>query len=88
VGRIAVPQDYYDKHRRETRSHRGVVLAVGPPALTGAGVEIAPEFRVGDIVHYVFSLVGSEKSRAGVWEGGRCVWVAQEEIIGLETYDE
>ena len=84
-GRIVFPDDYNDKHIRETKSHRGLVLAMGAPAVTARGAEVAPGFGVGDIVHFVFALQGCEQSRINTWtDGGPCVWVAQEEVIAVE----
>lgn len=85
VGRIVVPQNYYDKHRRETKSHRGTVLALGAPQRTRKGVEVPPGFAVGDTVHYVFALAGSEEFRTIVWvDGKRAHVMVQEEVLVVE----
>jgi co-chaperonin GroES (HSP10) len=85
LGRIIIPQDYYDKHRRDTKSHRGVVLDMGAPQLTRKGVEVPPGFRVGDVVHYIFSLQGSEQLRTVAWTDGKTAHVmAHEEVIAVE----
>lgn len=87
VGRIYLPDNYHQtKENEEARtSHRAIVLDVGPPARTVKGVEIAPEFRPGDVVIFVFGLQGCEKSRASVWTDGEpCTYVAQEEVIAVE----
>lgn len=87
LGRIYVPDGYHQsKEIEEARtSHRARVLGMGPPARTPRGVEVAPEFRVGDVVIFVFALEGCEKYRAGVWlDGEPCTYVAQEEVIAVE----
>ena len=92
-GRIILPDDYHDRHERDRTSHRGIVLGLGPPARTRAGVEVPPEFLVGDTVLFVFDADNgvqgggfTEKARAGVWpvDGGPCTWVMQEEVIAVE----
>ena len=83
---IAFPDDWHDKHVRDSKSHRGLVLAMGPPALTLSGAEVAPGFAPGDVVHFVFALQGCEKSRINTWTDDKpCVWVAQEECIAVES---
>ena len=75
-----------DKSRgiRARSSHRGRVLAVGPPALRYGKVEVARGFEVGDEVVYVFASGGIEKTRTLEWEDGQpCVWVTQEEVIAV-----
>lgn len=71
---------------RADKSHRGRVLAMGPPARTKRGVEIQPDFRVGDEVLYVWALAGVEEMRttsiAALHDGPIAV-VAQEEVIGV-----
>jgi co-chaperonin GroES (HSP10) len=44
-----------DPNERETKTHRGIVLAKGPPALTRKGHEVPHGFEIGDVVqfHYV-----------------------------------
>jgi len=94
IGSILVPDDYYDKNEREETSHRGRVLAMGPPARTILGVEIQPDFWVGDDVLFIFDMPNAdniegsgatEQMRTGIWpeDGGPVVYVAQEEVIGL-----
>jgi co-chaperonin GroES (HSP10) len=99
VGAIVLPGGYHQAHERDRRSHRGIVLAVGPPARTRKGVEVPLGFGPGDVVHFVFdsapaygdaSRLGvggaTEKARRGVWpkDGLPCTWVAQEEIVAVE----
>jgi co-chaperonin GroES (HSP10) len=89
-GRIVLPDDYHDKHERDRTSHRGLVLAMGPPARTASGAEVTPGFAPGDVVHFVFALHGTEASRVNTWpaDGGRVVWVAQEEVTAVEDADD
>lgn len=83
--RIVLP-GYHEKHARERKSHRGLVLGMGGPQLTKAGAEVEPGFVAGDVVHYVFALVGSEKSRTGAWplDGEPCHYIAAEEVTAVE----
>lgn len=92
LGSIWVPDGYHQaKANEEARtSHRALVLGIGPPARTAKGVDLAPEFRVGDVVIFVFALQGCEKYRAGIWPltGEPCTYVAQEEVIAVEDGSE
>lgn len=92
VGRIYLPDNFHEtKENEEARtSHRARVLAVGPPARTAKGVELAPEFSIGDVVIFVFGLQGCEKYRRGVWlgDGEPCTWIAQEEVIAIVDGEE
>jgi co-chaperonin GroES (HSP10) len=64
-------------------SHRGHVLAFGPPALR-YGREVEHGFVVGDEVVFVYASGLIEKGRASVWsDDGPCVWVTQEEVIAV-----
>ncbi len=61
------------------RTHRGTVVALGPPVLTSQGHEIAHGFKVGDVVqfHYEATEAGSRLR----WpDGETCVVRAQREI--------
>ena len=63
----------------EERTHRGTVLAMGPPVLTGEGHEIPHGFRVGDVVQYNYE--STEKGSRITWPDGEvCVVRAQREI--------
>jgi hypothetical protein len=87
--------DGYNKsHERDRTSHRGRVVAMGPPAETKRGVPIAPTFTVGDEVLFVFDKLSdrdgghgswTEDARRGQWPptGEDVVWIAQEEVIGV-----
>lgn len=61
-------------------SHRGIVLAKGPPALK-YGHEVPHLFEVGDEVVYVYGAARVEEGRRSIWTDGEpCVWVTQEEV--------
>ena len=91
-GSIVVPQNYHDNNVRKRTSHVGRVLAMGPPPLTKKGAEYPAGFSVGDQVLFIFDQPNymnngggaTEKSRQGIWQdGGKCVWVTYEEILGV-----
>lgn len=73
---------------REIVTHRGVVLAMGNPAIlhgtladheTPADHEVPHGFVVGDMVQFHFA--GHEGGRTHEWEDGKpAVWLAQHEI--------
>ena len=67
-----------DEDPRKVKIHRGRVLAMGPPARNAAGIEVPPEFKVGDEILYVYALA-TEKARR--FEEVACV--AQEEVTGV-----
>lgn len=64
---------------RDVRSHRGRVLALGPPATTRKGAEVPHGFDLGDEV--VFHWNRREKDFTRPWiDGEDASWVSQEEI--------
>ena len=64
---------------RAQTTHRGQVIAVGPPVLTLKGAEIPLDFKAGDVVQFHFE--GTEKGRTVTWDGHEGVLVmAQREI--------
>jgi len=70
---------------RETREHRGRVLALGPPARTEDGTSTVPwGCKVGDEVLFVYA-VALEKVRTIEMLGidGEIVVVGQEEVLGV-----
>lgn len=86
-GGIIRPDQEIDKRTNYNTLGIGVVRMIGPPAITPlrwdsdrrawvGGVEIQPEFKVGDKVRYV----GQHHSRYGVWDGEDVAFVAQEEV--------
>jgi co-chaperonin GroES (HSP10) len=91
TGLIWHPDQRPDTERAEDKSlgllaqssHRGRVLAMGPPALRH-GHEVPHGFAVGDEVLFVYGLGLVEEGRRLVWEDGEeCVWVTQEEVIAV-----
>jgi hypothetical protein len=72
---------------RQVKTHRGVVLGLGPPArLTEhpASPEVPHGFVVGDVVQYHFAAVGTQASRTRGWVDGKpATWLHQGEIDGV-----
>ena len=63
---------------RETVTHRGRVLAKGPPALL-MGHEVPHGFEVGDLV--IFSWSHHEKSFSREWvDGEKAAWIKQSDV--------
>jgi co-chaperonin GroES (HSP10) len=91
IGLIHVPDHFYDSRRAGDKSvgllaqssHRGLVLAAGPPARMPWGSPLPLDFEVGDEVVYVFSLGGTEVSRRSFYGGKPCVMIAQEEVLAV-----
>lgn len=66
---------------RETKTHTGRVLALGPPArLNGTGPEVPHGFQVGDVVQY--HLTHLEKLATNPWppDGEPATWVPQQNV--------
>lgn len=90
-GSLYLPDTSHDTIRSEDRqmgklamsSHRGIVLAAGPPALMPWGSELPLGFKAGDEVVYVYAAGGTEESRRSQYEGEPCIMVAQEEVLGV-----
>ena len=72
---------------RQTRTHRGVVLGLGPPSrLTEHpdSPEVAHGFEVGDLVQYHFGTMGTQDARTRAWVDGKpATWLTQAEIDGV-----
>jgi hypothetical protein len=63
-------------------THTGRVLALGPPARTKAGAEVAHGFTVGDLVQYHF--VHNQAAATMPWvDGEPATWVPQECVDGV-----
>src|SRR5258706_5210064 len=61
---------------RERTSHRGVVLAMGPPMQTKRGVDVPHGFMVGDVVQFHWEHL--EKAWTNRWTDGlMAAWVPQ-----------
>ena len=90
IGPIVLPDMVRDWKREADRSlgkkamssHRGRVLALGPPALNPAGQEVPHGFGVGDTVIYVWNHNEAEFTKPWT-DGEECCWIAQEEVIGV-----
>lgn len=66
---------------RQTTTHTGRVLALGPPARTAGGVEVPYGFAVGDLVQFHYEFL--EKMARNMWEGEEAVWVPQSDCDGV-----
>lgn len=69
---------------RQVRTHRGVVLGLGPPArLTASPTspEVPHGFEVGDVVQFHFGAVGTQVARTRAWTDGKpATWLTQAEV--------
>lgn len=82
-----------DANPRHAQTHRGEVLALGPPATTPrsfdgdawvGGREIAHGFRVGDVVQYHFT--HNHDAFTMPWtDGGEATWLPQQNVDGVWT---
>jgi hypothetical protein len=72
---------------RQVKTHRGVVLGLGPPArLTEhpESPEVPHGFEVGDVVQYHFGAVGTQAARTRAWvDGEPATWLTQAEVDGV-----
>lgn len=66
---------------RQVKTHRGRVLALGPPARTPSGVEVAYGFGVGDVVQFHYEFL--EKLARNEWEGQKALWIPQQDVDGV-----
>jgi co-chaperonin GroES (HSP10) len=73
-GGIIIPDP--QKRTNANTLGRGIVLAMGPPALSKKGVEVPPNFKVGDEVLHI----GQHVSRDSWNNGERVRYCAQEEV--------
>ena len=69
--------------QRQVSTHRGVVLAMGPPARDKHGNEIEPGFRVGEEVQYHWE--HNEDTFTRIWpeDGLPACWVRQFAVDGV-----
>jgi hypothetical protein len=90
-GSLYLPDASHDTIRSDDRqmgklaqsSHRGIVLAAGPPAKMPWGSELPLHFQPGDEVVYVYAAGGTEESRRSFYGDTPCVMIAQEEVLGV-----
>jgi hypothetical protein len=62
---------------RQTTTHRGLVLGIGPHPAPGA----SHGFEVGDVVQFHFGAVGTAKARTRAWtDGVEATWLTWEEV--------
>jgi co-chaperonin GroES (HSP10) len=67
---------------RDVRTHRGVVLAMGPPARTAGGVEVEPGFAPGDVVQFHFE--HHQETATNMWTDGEpATWIPQSSVDGV-----
>jgi co-chaperonin GroES (HSP10) len=81
-----------DPNPRQVRTHRGVVLALGPRATTpktydgdswGGGSDVPYGFDVGDVVQYHFHN-HNQAAYTMAWEDGEpATWMPQESVDGV-----
>ena len=69
--------------QRQVKTHRGVVLAMGPPARDKWGNEIAPGFKVGDEVSFHWEMNEEAHTREWPDDGKPACWVRQYAIDGV-----
>jgi hypothetical protein len=61
------------------RTHRGVVLAMGPPARTSGGVEVEPGFAPGDVIQFHFE--HHQETATNMWTDGKpATWLPQSSV--------
>lgn len=72
------------RERNQNSLGRGIVIAMGPPALGEDGREKVPGFRVGDEVLHI----GQHKSRNVMWNGEECRACSQEEVCAVLEEDD
>jgi hypothetical protein len=69
---------------RDVKTHRGLVLALGPPARVTehpSSAEVPYGFEVGAIVQYHFGAVGTQASRTRAWTDGEpATWLCAAEV--------
>jgi co-chaperonin GroES (HSP10) len=71
-----------DPTARQVKTHRGIVLGVGPPALEFNAVEVPHGFNVGDEVIYHFQHHQDAHTRP--WTDGRdATWLPQYCVDGV-----
>ncbi len=71
-----------DPNEREVKTHRGVVLGMGAPALTKHGHEAPHGFKVGD--HVQFHFVHLRENSRNEWVDGKdAFWLPQIAIDGV-----
>lgn len=86
-GNILIPDTARDKRENKNSLGIGVVLDMGPPALTPlrwdsdaqewrGGVEVPYDFKIGDRVRHI----GQHISRRGEWADEDVVFCSQEEV--------
>lgn len=82
---LIVPDAYkFDPrvNRNQNSLMRGVVVAMGAPALSKEGREVVPGFAPGDEVLFI----GGHQSRLYDWNGEECRACAQEEVCAVVEY--
>ena len=75
--------------KRQERTHRGIVLGMGPPALTPVtwngkgGHPVDHGFKVGDVVQYHFNTHQEAWTMPWPPDGLPATWLPQESIDGV-----
>lgn len=78
-----------EEKARQVKTHRGVVLGMGPPALFGKfGVEVPYDFQVGDEVSYHFVHHAEAHTRPWPLDGLDATWVPQHAVDAVWERDD
>ncbi len=75
-----------ERRQREITTHRGTVLAMGPPALIFDRYEVPYDFDVGDVVQYHFA--HHREAWTHPWTDGKpATWVPQASVDAVIRSD-
>lgn len=69
------------KKDRDEKIHTGRVLAFGAPARTAKGIEVPPDFKIGDQVLFVWTHL--EKGWSQQWGSETVALVPQESVVAV-----
>lgn len=68
--------------QREQKTHRGIVLGMGPPARTPTGHEVEPGFQIGDTIQFHFT--SHQEAATHAWVDGKpATWIPQQNVDGV-----
>lgn len=72
-----------DPKSRDLKTHKGVVIALGPPALLYDKHEVPHHFEVGDVVQYHFQHNLEGATRPWPPDGKPATWIPQFDVDGV-----